>query len=508
MATAIGRRNLYVDVKDISAENVVSVINAVKADFIVNQNACDRLLVIESGVMPLSRKKLIRPEIDIQTVDGIAHEVANFWESYVWGNPISLVQRGLKDSGSPKENDGIALLNECYTAENAGRKQRALGHFVEITGIGYTFIDIKSDWVEGDSYFELETLDPRYAFIVRSSLYADHRPVLGVTFREDNQGNTYYTAFSKDYRFEVVGDKVQYTTINPLRMIPIIEWERSDDRMGVFEREIPEMDRLNIILSDICNNIEGDVQTLWHCCDIEFPHVKDDKGNDTDEIQRPQHGEWIITESTKDGKQPFIKPLTMDSDYAGLLNNYTTARTMILERTCTPQRNDNSGGSTGSAMSEATGYSAAEQCANSEQLLMESSKMNEVRVALEAIRRSNKLSEDNPLMKLRYMDVKPNVTRQKTYEMTVKTTALANMLSHGINGLHAIKSVGFFDDVAQVWEDSKDLIEQYQKKTFGEQEEVKPASGDPINQIGNSPLIDGMEMVQPKELKNGDTTDR
>jgi hypothetical protein len=125
---------------------------------------------------------------------------------------------------------------------------------------------------------------------------------------------------------------------------------------------------------------------------------------------------------------------------------------------------------------------------------------------LEAIKRSNKLIDESPLMKLRYMDVKPNVTRQKTFEMTVKTTALANMLSHGINGLHAIKSVAFFDDVAQVWEDSKDLIEQYQKKTFGE--EVKPASNDPINQIGNSPLIDGMEMVQPKELKNGDDTDR
>jgi hypothetical protein len=159
-------------------------------------------------------------------------------------------------------------------------------------------------------------------------------------------------------------------------------------------------------------------------------------------------------------------------------------------------------------MSDATGWSAAEQVACAQQLLMEASKMEEVRVALEAIRRSPSDESNNPLLNLRYMDVKPNVTRQKTYEMTVKTTALANMLSHGINGLHAIKSVGFFDDVAQVWEDSKDLIEQYQKKTFGEQEEVKPASGDPINQIGNSPLIDGMERLQPKEIKNGDDTDR
>lgn len=502
----IGRRRLFADVKEVNRNNVIDIINAVKSDFLVNQQECDKLLVIESGKMPLTRKKIVRPEIDIQTVDCVAHEVAQFWESYVWGNQISLVARGLKDSGSSEENEGITLLNECYSAENIGRKQRALGHFVEITGIGYTFVDIKSDWVEGDSYFELETLDPRFAFVVRSSLYSDHRIILGVTFREDSEGNTYYTAFSKDYRFEISADKVTSVTVNPLRKIPIIEWERADDRMGVFEREIPEMNRVNLLLSDLANDVDQNTQVLWHTCDVSFPYKKDADGNDTDEIERPISGEWIVTESTKDGKQPFIKPLTLDYDYAGLLNNYTNARTMILERTCTPQRNDNSGGSTASAMDSANGYAAAEQCACAQQLLMEASKMCEVRVALEAIRRSNKLMEDNPLYKLRYMDCKPNVTRQKTYEMTVKTTALANMLSHGINGLHAIKSVAFFDDVAQVWEDSKDLIEQYQKKTFGEDKEVEMSSTLPEYQISNSPLIDGLSKENP--LTDGDTTDR
>ena len=504
--TNIGRRNLYVDVKSVTRDNVVEIINNVWADFLINRSDCDRLLVVESGKMPLTRKKTIRPEIDIQTVDCIAHEIASFWESYVWGAPVSLVQRGLKDSGSPQENEGIALLNECYEAENVGRKQRALGHFVEITGIGYTFVDIKSDWVDGDSYFELETLDPRYAFVVRSSIYSDHRIILAVSFREDSEGNIFYTAFSKDYRFEISAEKVTYVTVNPLHMIPIIEWERADDRMGVFEREIPEMNRVNILLSDICNDVDQNTQVLWHSCDVNFPYKKDEDGNDTDEIERPISGEWIVTESTKDGKQPFIKPLTLDYDYGGLLNNYTSARALILERTCTPQRSSNSANSTGSATQSANGYEAAEQCACAEQLLIESAKMNEVRVALEAIKRSNKLVEDNPLVKLRYMDCKPNVTRQKTYEMTVKTTALANMLSHGINGLHAIKSVAFFDDVAQVWEDSKDLIEAYQRKAFGENEEVKPQSDDPINQISNSPLIDGMNLDQPKEADD-DTTD-
>ena len=501
--TNIGRRNLYVDVKTVGRDNVVEIIEAVKSDFLINQQDCDRLLVIESGVMPLTRDKLIRPEIDIQTVDNIAHEISLFKESFHWGNPISFVQRGIRDSGTKNENEGITLLNECYAAENVGQKQSRLGHFVEITGIGYSFVDVKGDWTEGDSYFELETLDPRYAFIVRSSLFSDHRPVLGVTFREDSMGNTYYTAFSKDYRFEIESGKVTSVTKNVLGMIPIIEWERSNDRMGVFEREIPEIHRLNIILSDIANNIDGDVQMLWWANNIEFPRKKNDKGEETDEIERPQSGEWIVTQTTKDQSSPSIKPLTTDYDYAGILNNYSAARKLILERTYTPQRNDNSGSSSGSAMSEATGFASAEQVACAQQLIMESAKMNELRVVLAAIKKSNKLVDGNPLKELRYMDCRANITRQKLSEMTIKTTALANMLSHGINGLHALKAVSFFEDVTATWEDSRETIEMYQRHTFGDDKEVEMSSNLPDYQVGNTPLIDGMQMVQPKEMKDG-----
>jgi len=503
--THIGRQNLFADFKEVSANNVVDIIKAVMSGFLANSKRCDDLLIIESGIMPILREKKVRPDINVHTVDPIAHEITVFKEGYHWGNLINLVQRGLTDSGDGDENEAIALLNECYAAENAGRKQSRLGHFVEICGIGYTFVDIKSEWTDGDSYFELEVLDPRYAFVVRSSLYSDHRVILGVTFREDAGGNKYYTAFSKDYRFEIKGETVTATMINPLKRIPIIEWERSDDRMGVFEREIPEMNRLNLLLSDIANDVDQECQQIWHANDCDFPHVKDADGKETDDIEPPKSNEWVVTETTKDGKQPFIKPLATAYDYAGLMNNYTTARAMILERCYTPQRNDNSGGSTGTAMSDATGWSAAEQVACYQQLLMEASKMEEVKVALAAIRKSNKLTDDNPLKKLRYIDVRPNVLRQKTYELAVKSTALSALISHGIYGLHALETVDLFADVTQVWEDSKDLIEQFQQKTFGEEpkDETQPSES-PLYQIGNSPLIDGMSKETP--IENGETT--
>lgn len=495
----IGRRNLYTDVREITRENIIQVLTDVKSDFEANRIDCEKLLQIEAGNMPITRVKTERPEIDEKTVDSVAHEITEFKNSYHWGNTINLVSRGIRDSGSSTETEAIALLNEYYSMENIGKKQKALGYYVEITGIGYTYVNVKTDWKDGESLFEVETLDPRFAFVVRSSLYTNHKVILGVTFRQDKEGNTFYTAFTDKYRFDIANLNVVTTSRNLIGAIPIVEWERSTDRMGVFEREIPEMERLNLILSDIANDIEGETRQLWHMNDLDLPHKKDEDGNETDELIAPRTGEFIVTQTTKDGKTPFIKPLFTNYDYAGLLNNYTSARTLILERCYTPQRNDNSGGSTGTAMSDATGWSAAEQVACAQQLLMESSKMEEVKVALAVIKASEARVPDSSLKSLRAIDVKPNITRTKLYEMTVKTTALANMLSHGIHGLHAMRSIGFFDDVNQAWEDSKELIEQYQRKTFGEDTDVQKSSDDPINQLTNSPLIDGMSKEKPTD---------
>lgn len=509
----IGRKVITTDVEMITTENVVDVLANAYADFLTNANDCERLLRIDAGIMPLEREKKVRADINVQTVDNVLNEITEFKKAFHWGIPFTFIQRGTHDSGNENEVDAISELNECYAAENLGKKQNALGRFVEICGIGYTFVDIKPNWLEGDSYFQYETLDPRYAFVIRSSRYADHRVMLGVTFRKDSKGNMYFTAFSDKRRYEITcgvitnGDEVKEEWIqgsrsgelNPLGVIPIIEWERSPDRLGVWEREIGEANRLNLILSDIGNDIDQETQMIWHTNDVEFPQKIDENGNPTGEYEKPRSNEWISTFTSRDGRQPFIKPLSTNYNYEGLLKNYLQARAMILQRCYKPQLNDNSGGSTGVAMSDATGWSAAEQIANAQQLIMESSKMEEVRVVLQAIKKNPHVPADNPLLKLRYMDVKANILRSKNFELTVKTNAFANLVSHGVFGLHALKVCNMFEDTMQVWADSQELIEQYQDKTFGEKEEVQQSSDLPEFQIGNSPNIDGMSKEVPEK---------
>ena len=521
----IGRRVLYTDVERITTSNVVDVIANAMSDFLANALDCDRLLQIEAGYMPLEREKTVRADIDVQTVDSVANEITEFKRAYHWGIPITLVQRGETDSGNEEETEAIALFNECYSAENLGKKQHVLGRFIEICGIGYTFIDIKRNWIDGDSFFQYETLDPRYAFVVRSSYYSDHRIMLGVTFRTDSQGNKYFTAFSVDRRYEILCNKIingeddqteewvnksKGGVRNLLGVIPIIEWERSPDRMGVFEREIPEMKRLNLIISDIGNDIDQETQCIWHSNDVEFPKVVDADGNLTDEKVTPKSNDWVCTSTTRDGRQPFIKPLTTNYNYEGLLRNYQSTRSLILQRCYTPSRSESSTGSSGTAMDSATGWSAAEQVANAQQLLMESSKMEEVRVALQAIKKNPNVPADSSLLKLRYMDVKPNVMRNKTYELSTKINAFATGVSHGIAPQHMIKVVNMFDDPNQVIADSKPYMDRYLKSIYDKQNEAVGGEGeqqpdadrimqDKSDQIENSPLIESTSIKETKK---------
>lgn len=517
----IGRLEIFTDEPEITEKNVIRVLRNALPKHLINAARCDFLLNYEAGEQPLKREKIYRPEIDVRLSDNIANEVTEFKLGFNHGYPITLVQRGERDSVGENETDAIALLNECYWSEHNETKTQQLFRFAEITGLCYTFTDINTEYRDGDSYFTYNILDPRTTFIIKSSYYVDHRPMLAVSYREDEMGNRYFTCFSKWQRFEISGAlKIKNGEIqkddngkpvtrwfenersgekNPLEIIPIVEWIRSYDRMGCFERQIPEMDGLNIAVSDFVNDVDTTAQAIWWTNDVEFP--KDEEGN----IIKPESGEWMQTFTPQDGKSPMVNPLSINYDYTGMLSQISYRVSRIKEKCNVPTRNDNSGGSTGIAMSDATGWTNAEVEANKQDLIKSSCKMEEVKIALAAIRKSPYVPSDSPLLDLRYSDVKPSIKRQKNYEMSVKTTALANMLSHGIHGLHALNTINLFDDVAQVWADSKEIIEKYQNSLFEKNkegaEDNQTTDGGIEAQISNSPMLDGMSKENPEKAE-------
>lgn len=522
----LGRKEIYTDVEEVNSGNVISVLQSAMIDFMPNANDCDFLLKYEAGEQPLNRKKIYRSDIDCHCIDNIANEVTEFKLGFNWGNPITLVQRGEKENDSLEIPKAISLLNECYESEQIKKKTQQLARFIEICGIGFTIIDINTEYEDGDSYFKVDVLDPRSAFVVKSSRYLDHRPMMGVSFRKDENGNFHYTCFTRNERFEILncckiinGTPREDERIwkhdsrsgedNPLHRIPITEWIRSHDRMGCFERQLSEMDNLNLLVSDFTNDIEQSTQAIWHANDVDFPKKRTENpdGSITEEDQHPKTNEWMLTRTTQDGKTPFVKPLEVDYDYNGMLNNIISRRALILQKCNVPQRNDNSGGSTGVAMSDATGWSAAESAACKEQNIIEGCKMEEVKSVLAAIKASTVISQSNPMLKLKYTDVQPNIKRQKTYELTVKVNAICSLLSHGFLLDDTITMIPLAEDPNQVIERSGAGVRKYQESNVFKTDESKAESdekrpfADYSDQEQNSPNIGGITMA-----KNGETT--
>lgn len=142
-------------------------------------------------------EKAKRIEENIKVSDNIANQITEFKLGYVWGQPITYVQRGNKDlrsstdSQNEIQDDGISMLNELNDSEYAFSKDQELGRYVEINGIGYQFVDIKKNY-NGLAPFDLVTLNPLFTFcIYRNS--ALQEKLAGVTFRRTENGDVYYT---------------------------------------------------------------------------------------------------------------------------------------------------------------------------------------------------------------------------------------------------------------------------------------------------------------------------
>lgn len=505
-----GRIELFTDVPKITSENIADVMREIMPKHEQNSRFIDYLINFEAGCQPLLREKKYRSDINVECVDNVANEVTDFKLGYGWGNPITLVMREKPEMSTQDMAQAVSLLNRCFYSQDYNAKQQKFARFVEICGLGYTYIDINTDYEDGDSPFTYNVLDPRCTFVVKSSYYIDQRVMLSGTYRCTSDGAKHFTCFTNDTRYELnhLYEHLERSDeINPLGINPITEWIRSYDRMGCFERQIPEMNNLNLLVSDFSNDVDQNTQAIWHCNDVDFPIeiIELEDGTEEERVRKPKTNDWLQTFTAKGdgGKTPFVTPLAINYDYPGMLNNIITRRALILQKCNVPSRNDNSGGSTGIAMSDATGWTQAEVEATKQDQIKESCKINEVKIALRAIAKS-RLPQDSPLRKLHYTDVKASIKRQKTYEMTTKINAYATGISHGINYEDMINAINLFDDPQQVAKNSKETTQAYLDSVF-KSNQNEPVGGidekapnadrleqDKSDQIANSPNIDGM----------------
>lgn len=407
-----GRIKIYTDVKKITSNNVIDVLSRAMIKHEQNCTQIRYLINFEKGDQPLMREKKVRKDIDIKSISNLAHQITEFWLGYFWGNHMAFVQKSDKHpkNSNPTDNDSaITLLNEMYDAEDMESKDQLLAYYLEVCGTCCQLIDIKRKPDDEDAVFDLVTLNPLYSFVVYSS-DAYERPMMGVSYSEDEDGSRIFTCVADDAIYEI-RDMVEIVNgakkkdgmklneleipVNPFGRVNIVEFERATDRTGVFERQLDELNALNILESDLCNDVAQTTQANWWGNDIELD--KDDDGK----VKGPQGGQWILTKTNGQGKQPNIKGLVLDYNYDGVLANIQAKHDGILERTFTPKQTEQSGGSTTGATSLSSGWTATEAVACKQAAIVKRGFKERNRLALIAIKKSPSTEPDSPLLDLK-----------------------------------------------------------------------------------------------------------
>ena len=515
-----GRNVILTSYKEITAENVIEVVVDAMKLYRENADDCQFLIDYAAGMQPLKRKKpkKVMSWVDCNAVDNVALEICDFWRGFGWGNPITLVLRGDAPDAEIKA-EGIARLNYCYSATGNERALQTLADFVVQCGQCFTFVDLNNEYEEGDSYFTRDVVDPRWAFVVRSTAYPDRRVVLGVTLNIDKEKNYWISAYTKDKRFDIRAVKNEpkntktvdtednyykkyylwspmqiFDEINILGRIPLIEWYWEPKRVSVFENQISALDNINLLVSDISNGIEQNIQAIWWSNNVEFEKeiIKDADGNETEVLKKPKDGDWVMTKSTKEGVTPLIQPLVMDYNLDGMNKTYTEQRAIVLKKCHVPQRSETSGGSSGVAMDTAAGWADAESVASSREEIVKGCQLDEIKVVLKAIKESPDIETDNPMLLLYPNDVQPAIRRPKTQDLATKSNAIATLLSHGFSLEDCLANIALFADATQVIERSGAGVKKYQETIFNKSKNEtadEKLMQDLSDQVERSPIL-------------------
>ena len=273
-----GRREIFTDYQEITRENICDVLYDAFSTHLTNATEINYLQDYERGVQPvLQRVKEIRPEINYKVVENHAAEITTFKVGYVFGDPITYVQRATTDidgEEAGKDDKKIAILNEMMFEEGKAAQDQLLGKDLAVTGIGYRIV-LPKKVKTGVSAFNILRLNPHNTFVIK---YNDifQAPALGVSYVKLENGSIRAGAYTDTEYFELEGTdvrslKVKRVQPNLMGIIPIIEYKYDSERMGCFERVISLLDALNEATSDRLNGLAQFVQSiLWmNNCEID-----------------------------------------------------------------------------------------------------------------------------------------------------------------------------------------------------------------------------------------------
>lgn len=456
-----GREVIKIGVSEVTANNVVAILNKALETHAKNRSDIDYLWKYYKGEQPIrNRQKEIRPEICNKIVENRANEIVSFKVGYLCGEPIQYVSR----TGEETAVKAVNQLNEMMFAEDKAAQDQEVVEWQMICGTAYRMVLPDEPDEEDEAPFEMFTLDPRNTFVVYSNEIGN-KPVMGVKYSKDENEIVSYSIYTENKYFLVKDGGVIEERPHALDMIPIFEYPANNARLGSFEIVLPLLDAINNVESNRLDGVEQFIQAFWKFvgCKMNKPLFD----------QFKEEGAICIPPNDNGGNidvDLIVKELNQQQTQTLKDDLYTA----ILTICGMPNRNGGSSTSdTGSAVLLRDGWSLAEARAKDSEHMFKRSEKKMLKLVLRICR---DLSE----MKLYLKDIELKFTRRNYEAIQSKSQVLCSMLQQPkIHPLLAFESSGMFVDPESAYTLSMKYFEEQQAKL--EAEKKKDFETDPVD---------------------------
>lgn len=433
-----GRKVIYTDETEITAENVADVILNAYLTHTQNRDEINYLYDYYKGKQPiLDRTKQVREDINNKVVVNLAYDIVDFKVSYLCGSAFTYVT-------DKEKGESINILNDYMNQVGKEAQDREVIEWNHICGTAYRYVQALNpkSVKEGDTPFDLFTLDPRTTAVVYSSTFKKTR-MAGFTYTiseaPTSQGQIRnFVVYTPKKIFSFNADKDdnidKFTEAdNPLGEIPIYEYPANNARLGAFEVVLPLLDALNRITSNDVDGVELQIQSFLKFvnCDL-----------DRDALENLKEFGAIKIKSI-DGAPADVDTVKTDYSYDGAdMTKEDIYKNILLICGMPITGNGKSISANNGAIHLSNGWSQAEAKAKSSEVAFKGSERLMLNLVLKICSENGKDKLD-----IRSSDIDCKSSRTNYENLQVKAQVLCEMLNTPrVHPKLAFESCGLFSD--------------------------------------------------------------
>jgi SPP1 family phage portal protein len=463
-----GRKRILVDYTEVTSQNVIEILEAAEKIHEENRSDCDYLIQYFLGEQDiLNREASTTSSANNKVVVNYALPITREIVGYTLGSPVEFVARNNKQAE-------VQILNDSYDYESVNTTDMCAALYASICGVGY-YITLPSTEITKDNTPEIplvvDYLDPRNTFVVQSNVIGTPQ-LMSCTIIETEE-TTYHICYTDTNRFIVENMEKVTTESNPIGKDPITMLENSIFLTGDWEQAISVMNATNLVTSDSLNDIEGTIRSLLVITGTEFEEGKENESLSNIKSNRLL---TLVSPGGTNVDAKFIAPILESTSVKNVREYLDEARNII---TGIPDRDNNTGGDTGTAVLNRNGWTDIEIVARFKEMFIKKARKKQLEVGLEILKRLNLVGDD-----MRVLDVDITIGRHTTDNLSTKATAFSTLVATGeLATIDALELSGLTTRTAEVVERGKKEKEERQQQAI----EMAQQTGNQNNGDGEEP---------------------